>query len=39
MYRLTGQFAGYAKIQDLREQIERSLPQSPVAHKSRGTQA
>ncbi|MFD6801975.1 hypothetical protein [Streptomyces cyaneofuscatus] len=39
MYRLTGQFAGYAKIQDLREQIELSLPQSPVAHKPRGTQA
>ncbi|CAM5739472.1 Regulatory protein OS=Streptomyces microflavus OX=1919 GN=Smic_82040 PE=4 SV=1 [Streptomyces microflavus] len=39
MYRLTGQFAGYAKIQDLREQIERSLPQSPVAKKARGAQA
>ncbi|MFF3994289.1 hypothetical protein ACFYX8_13365 [Streptomyces cyaneofuscatus] len=39
MYRLTGQFEGYAKIQDLRKQIELSLPQSPVAHKSRGTQA
>ncbi|MFW3476924.1 hypothetical protein ACN24M_38225 [Streptomyces microflavus] len=39
MYRLTGRFAGYAKIQDLREQIERSLPQSPVAKKARGAQA
>ncbi|WP_432150268.1 DNA-binding protein NsdB [Streptomyces sp. bgisy029] len=39
MYRLTGQFAGYAKIQDLREQIELSLPQSPVAKKARGAQA
>ncbi|MFJ9638761.1 hypothetical protein [Streptomyces sp. NPDC101178] len=39
MYRLTGQFAGYAKIQDLREQIELSLPQSPVAKRARGAQA
>ncbi|WP_069173805.1 DNA-binding protein NsdB [Streptomyces griseus] len=27
MYRLTGQFAGYAKIEDLREEIELALPQ------------
>ncbi|CAM5649910.1 hypothetical protein SBADM41S_12039 [Streptomyces badius] len=26
MHRLTGQFAGYAGIQDLREEIELSLP-------------
>ncbi|MER6772943.1 hypothetical protein ACF1D2_23790 [Streptomyces bacillaris] len=39
MYRLTGQFAGHARIQDLREQIERSLPQSPIARKAKGAQA
>ncbi|MFD7720232.1 hypothetical protein [Streptomyces sp. NPDC059814] len=30
MYRLTGQFAGYAKIEDLRQEIERSLPHSSL---------
>ncbi|MGW7365028.1 DNA-binding protein NsdB [Streptomyces sp. NPDC054841] len=29
MYRLTGQYAGYARIQDLREEIQLALPQSP----------
>ncbi|MFE0039306.1 hypothetical protein [Streptomyces sp. NPDC059015] len=29
MYRLTGQFAGYAKIEDLREEIQHALPNSP----------
>ncbi|WP_309050147.1 hypothetical protein [Streptomyces sp.] len=30
MYRLTGQYAGYSKIEDLREEIELALPRSPV---------
>lgn len=29
MYRLTGQFSGYAKIEDLREEIQHALPTSP----------
>lgn len=29
MYRLTGQYAGYAKIEDLREEIELALPKAP----------
>ncbi|MCZ7462062.1 DNA-binding protein NsdB [Streptomyces sp. WMMC940] len=29
MYRLTGQFAGYAKIEDLRAEIQHALPNSP----------
>ncbi|MEU2158031.1 hypothetical protein ABZ532_24005 [Streptomyces sp. NPDC019396] len=29
MYRLTGQYAEYAKIQDLREEIQLALPNSP----------
>ncbi|TFE53374.1 hypothetical protein E3E14_09575 [Streptomyces sp. ICN441] len=29
MYRLTSQFAGYAKIEDLREEIQDALPSSP----------
>jgi hypothetical protein len=29
MYRLTGRYAGYSKIDDLREEIERSSPKSP----------
>ncbi|MFH9138711.1 hypothetical protein [Streptomyces sp. NPDC017524] len=36
MYRLTGQFAGYARIQDLREEIELSMPSS--RKKTKGTQ-
>ncbi|GGZ07897.1 hypothetical protein [Streptomyces nitrosporeus] len=36
MYRLTGQFAGYAKIEDLREEIEHSLPR-PAPKPSPGT--
>ncbi|MCQ1582226.1 hypothetical protein NNW97_35865, partial [Streptomyces parvus] len=35
MYRLTGQFAGYAGIQDLREEIELSMPSQK---KARGAQ-
>jgi hypothetical protein len=38
MYRLTGQFAGYAKIEDLREEIELALPQGAFT-KARGSQA
>ncbi|MEE1795608.1 hypothetical protein PUR28_33350 [Streptomyces sp. BE308] len=37
MYRLTGRFAGSARIQDLREEIELVLPQR-AAKKARGTQ-
>ncbi|MEV4332721.1 hypothetical protein AB0K02_19640 [Streptomyces sp. NPDC049597] len=29
MYRLTGQYAGYAKIEDLREEIQVALPADP----------
>ncbi|MEU2434230.1 MULTISPECIES: hypothetical protein [unclassified Streptomyces] len=29
MYRLTGEYGGYAKIQDLREEIQLALPNSP----------
>lgn len=35
MYRLTGQFAGYAKIEDLREEIKLSLPQSSIIKQPR----
>ncbi|MFD4034575.1 hypothetical protein ACFWVP_29715 [Streptomyces sp. NPDC058637] len=38
MYRLTGQFAGYAKIKDLRHDIELALPQVAFGKKSRGSQ-
>lgn len=38
MYRLTGQFAGFAKIEDLREEIERVLP-GGSDKKARGTKA
>ncbi|MFD4690825.1 hypothetical protein [Streptomyces sp. NBC_00683] len=38
MYRLTGQFAGYAKIEDLREEIELALPQSTFTKRPRGSQ-
>ncbi|MBX9427179.1 MULTISPECIES: hypothetical protein [Streptomyces] len=30
MYRLTGQYAGYTRIEHLREEIAEALPQSPV---------
>ncbi|MEE1816274.1 DNA-binding protein NsdB [Streptomyces sp. NPDC004288] len=30
MYRLTGQYAGYSRIESLREEIELALPRSPV---------
>lgn len=29
MYRLTGQYAGYAKIEDLRQEIQQALPKAP----------
>lgn len=29
MYRLTGHYAGYPRIQDLREEIQLALPNSP----------
>ncbi|MDK1474765.1 hypothetical protein QNO07_15265 [Streptomyces sp. 549] len=29
MYRLTGQYSGYAKIEDLREEIQSALPRKP----------
>ncbi|NLU70435.1 hypothetical protein [Streptomyces sp. HNM0574] len=29
MYRLTGQYAGYSKIEDLRQEIQAALPRSP----------
>jgi hypothetical protein len=29
MYRLTGQYAGYPKIVDLREEIKLALPKTP----------
>ncbi|MGW8882201.1 hypothetical protein ACWGPC_57115, partial [Streptomyces mirabilis] len=35
MYRLTGQFAGYAKIEDLREEIKLSLPQNSIIKQRR----
>lgn len=38
MYRLTGQFAGYARIEDLREEIELALPQGSFVKKGRGSQ-
>jgi hypothetical protein len=38
MYRLTGQFAGYAKIEDLREEIELVLPPQRTKKKARGSQ-
>lgn len=37
MYRLTGQFAGYAKIEDLREEIESALPPRVAAKKAKGS--
>ncbi|UGY94754.1 hypothetical protein [Streptomyces gobiensis] len=36
MYRLTGQYAGYAKIEDLREEIQEALPKAPKAAKGSG---
>ncbi|MFF3753695.1 hypothetical protein ACFYYH_25015 [Streptomyces sp. NPDC002018] len=30
MYRLTGQYAGYRKIEDLRQEIESALPRNPA---------
>ncbi|MFF3290859.1 hypothetical protein [Streptomyces sp. NPDC003023] len=36
MYRLTGQYAGYAKIEDLREEIETALPRGPLPRPRNG---
>ncbi|MEU6706043.1 DNA-binding protein NsdB [Streptomyces wuyuanensis] len=30
MYRLTGQFSGYAKIEDLRQEIQHAMPNTPA---------
>jgi hypothetical protein len=38
MYRLTGQFAGYAKIEDLREEIHLAMPQSSVIKRPRSSE-
>lgn len=38
MYRLTGQFAGYTRIEDLRQEIELALPQGTFGKKPRGSQ-
>ncbi|MFD6419257.1 hypothetical protein [Streptomyces sp. NPDC060194] len=35
MYRLTGQYAGYGHIQDLREEIARVLPKAPTVPRAR----
>lgn len=37
MYRLTGQYAGYAKIEDLREEIELALPKPAAKRPRSGT--
>ncbi|MFF0448949.1 hypothetical protein ACFYT4_21500 [Streptomyces sp. NPDC004609] len=37
MYRLTGQYAGYEKIEDLREEIRLALPNSP-SKRARGAE-
>ncbi|MBW5485083.1 DNA-binding protein NsdB [Streptomyces bambusae] len=36
MYRLTGQYAGYGRIEDLRREIEDSLPHIPAARPRTG---
>ncbi|NBM17443.1 hypothetical protein [Streptomyces sp. GC420] len=39
MYRLTGQYAGYSKIEDLREEIQLALPKSSTRPRIRGNRA
>ncbi|MEU9006831.1 hypothetical protein AB0D15_34135, partial [Streptomyces sp. NPDC048551] len=39
MYRLTGQYAGYGRVEDLREEIERILPDAPARRSASGAQA
>ncbi|MFC7303804.1 hypothetical protein ACFQVC_06190 [Streptomyces monticola] len=39
MYRLTGQYSGYPKIQDLREEIQLALPKAPARSKGGGLKA
>ncbi|MFF3768222.1 hypothetical protein ACFYYR_29645 [Streptomyces sp. NPDC001922] len=34
MYRLTGQYAGYGRIEDLREEIQQALPKGPAKGRS-----
>ncbi|WP_424888640.1 hypothetical protein [Streptomyces sp. XH2] len=36
MYRLTGKYAGYARIEDLRQEIKRALPKAPKAQPKKG---
>jgi hypothetical protein len=35
MYRLTGQYAGYSKIEDLREEIQLAMPKATTARRAR----
>ncbi len=39
MYRLTGQYAGYAEIEDLREEMRQSLPRGPGRARGKGVSA
>ncbi|MHC0431791.1 DNA-binding protein NsdB [Streptomyces sp. O3] len=39
MYRLTGQYAGYPRIQDLREEIQLALPKAPSRTRGGADQA
>ncbi|RII14657.1 Protein involved in sporulation [Streptomyces sp. YIM 130001] len=39
MYRLTGQYAGFPKIQDLREEIQQALPKGKSKAKAKGGSA
>ncbi|GAA2097998.1 hypothetical protein GCM10009801_68730 [Streptomyces albiaxialis] len=39
MYRLTGQYAGYPKIQDLRAEIQEALPRAPRSSKGKGVKS
>ncbi len=37
MYRLTAQYSGYSRIEDLRQEIKLALPDTPASQGSRGT--
>jgi hypothetical protein len=39
MYRLTGRYAGYGQIEDLRDEVRRSLPGAARGAKGKGAQA
>ena len=39
MYRLTGQYAGYRKIEDLRAEIREALPKGPKPSKGKGVKS